>query len=1226
MSNDVLVTSRPHPFTTELRKSTVVAGTTVLECALAAGLRQGCEVHAQVNGCPIPRDEFETWVLEEDDELLLNVVPAGGGGGGKNILRVVMMIAVVAASVYLGPEIAGAFGFYGTTGTIVGAVITAGVGLVGFLLVNALIPPPAIGNTGMASQSTDVSYTVSGMQNQSNAYGVIPQVLGRVRMYPPYAAEPYTETVGSDQYFRAMFTFGYGPLSITDIRIGDTPIDEFEDVDYEVKEGGTDDGETALYSDDVHQESLSVVIANTAGWIQRRTRTNTDEISVDVTFLQGLVHFDTAGNRGLETVVLELEYKLATDSSWTARPTLTITDKYTSALRVGDRWTVTRGEYDIRIRRTTADTDDTRIFSEATWTALRSITITSPIAAAGMSKIAIRIRATDQLNGVINSLNALVQTKCKDWDSGTSTWIERATSNPASLYRHVLQGAANKGAVADARVDLTTLQSWHEECTAKGREFNAVFDSPGTVFDRLASVAAVGRAAFAMNEGLFSVVRDELQTTPVQHFTPRNSSGFKGNKTFSQLPHALKVQFVNPDANWQQDEVVVFDDGYDATTATRYETLNLFGVTSSDQAWREGRYHLAVARLRPETFSLTVDFENLVCTRGDMVLVTHDVPMIGSGQGRVQSLTSAGGHTTHVTLDSTVDMVAGTDYVLRIRSDAGVISQHPVVTVESTTATLQLVTPADGIAVGDLAAFGILGHESSKMLVKSVEPGEDLAATLVLLDAAPGVHAADTGTIPAYSSNMTLPQRPEADRPVPPQIISIRSDWLATARYSTGVYQPSIKIVIGAPGQQAASRVADHYEVQFKLTSANRGAWQNAATVPATNTEVFVAGVEQGLDYDVRIRAVSVQGRPSDWTYAWGHHVIGKDSEPPVPTSLIFEDGWLLWRYDDPPMDTAGFRVRYFTGTTQRWEDAIPAHVGLVTDEQFNCQKLLGGTTQSFMVRAVNTNGIESPGEAKVVVAADAQVARNVIVDEDHAALGFPGTKVGGSVVTGQLKATAGTTSAFWSSNDSGPLWGLLPTALFWGVGTYLEMTYTARFYPLLGGTDRGAELAVDVDMDGDPAYVEYRAVYGATYWSTEPALPWWNGNSEDLWGAEEREFMPWRGTLTRVTRQPYDIRLTTVAGYTRGVVRALDIIVHATQTEQVVDNMVIPVGGTRVVLDRVFRYIQQVGDIGVQHDGGTGITVKVMDKSISEGPAVQVFDLAGNSVAGTVDLTVKGY
>ena len=48
------------------------------------------------------------------------------------------------------------------------------------------------------------------------------------RTVPPLGALPYTETVGDTQYLRMLFVWGYGPLEISDLRIGETPLSEFE--------------------------------------------------------------------------------------------------------------------------------------------------------------------------------------------------------------------------------------------------------------------------------------------------------------------------------------------------------------------------------------------------------------------------------------------------------------------------------------------------------------------------------------------------------------------------------------------------------------------------------------------------------------------------------------------------------------------------------------------------------------------------------------------------------------------------------------------------------------------------------------------------------------------------------------------------------------------------------------------------------------------------------------
>ena len=63
-------------------------------------------------------------------------------------------------------------------------------------------------------------------------------------------------------------------------------------------------------------------------------------------------------------------------------------------------------------------------------------------------------------------------------------------TNPASLFRHVLQGGSNAVPLPDSRINLASLEDWHEFCTAKGFTCNTVITSGRSVWEVLAEVAA----------------------------------------------------------------------------------------------------------------------------------------------------------------------------------------------------------------------------------------------------------------------------------------------------------------------------------------------------------------------------------------------------------------------------------------------------------------------------------------------------------------------------------------------------------------------------------------------------------------------------------------------------------------------------------------------------------------------------------------------------------------
>lgn len=126
----------------------------------------------------------------------------GGGGGDKNplrtILTVVVAVAAIAAitliptmSIFTTGMLAGWGGF---AGGLAGMAISIG----GMLLVNQIAPPsmPKLGN--QSAGTPEKVWSIDGIQNRADLYGMVPLVMGRVRFAPRYAAQPYTMLRGSN--------------------------------------------------------------------------------------------------------------------------------------------------------------------------------------------------------------------------------------------------------------------------------------------------------------------------------------------------------------------------------------------------------------------------------------------------------------------------------------------------------------------------------------------------------------------------------------------------------------------------------------------------------------------------------------------------------------------------------------------------------------------------------------------------------------------------------------------------------------------------------------------------------------------------------------------------------------------------------------------------------------------------------------------------------------------
>lgn len=296
-------------------------------------------------------------------------------------------------------------------------------------------------------------------------------------------------------------------------------------------------------------------------------------------------------------------------------------------------------EWEVLVRRSTPVSADPLIANGITWATLRAEAWRAPIAPnVPRTIMEVEVTASEEINGQVQNINALATSYY--WDPRYQQMV--VSRSPALAYMDLLTGGANKKKVDWGRLDYTRLWAWHDWCAAaspQGDEnatCDMVVDYRATVGEIAQTICAAGRAAPTVIEGLYSVMTEEQDRVPVQMFTPRNAHEFTTNRVWVDEPQAVKIRYVS-ETTWERAEVIAYMDGYDQNNTTKYDTLDLVGTTRPWQAWRMGRYYLAAARLRKEKMSLMTDVENLVCQRGDLVLVAHD-QLLKSAVARVRDV------------------------------------------------------------------------------------------------------------------------------------------------------------------------------------------------------------------------------------------------------------------------------------------------------------------------------------------------------------------------------------------------------------------------------------------------------------------------------------------------------------------------------------------------------------------------------------------------------------
>lgn len=440
------------------------------------------------------------------------------------------------------------------------------------------------------------------------------------------------------------------------------------------------------------------------------------------------------------------------------------------------------GEYRIKVTR--LDTTSKyvyRVSDNLTWVEMTTSFNRSPILTDKRHVfLELKMRATNQLNGAIQNLSAIVSSVIPVYDG--ANWVLQKNNNPAWVFCDLLTGEINKRPIDRSRLHLPSLLEWADRCDEVPTppptfEYgfprftcNYILDYQTTVKEEIARVCGAAAASMNLIDGKYGVLIDVEKTVPVQIFTPRNSWGFTSSRIFSVEPHAIRVKYVEPGIDWGVAERIVYNTGYTEANAEVFDEITTFACTNDEQAWRYGRYLLFVTRLRKETMVLNVDFEHLVCSRGDYVQITQDVMKVGGFPARVKTVSG-----NQITIDDgfETDILLNYGYTYR-PSNGDPIYTSTLTVVSSDTFDLDGDIPA----VGDLIIIGEVSTIAFDCLVKSITPNDDLSATITLMEKADEIHTAEsTGTIPEYRPQISATASTQYVAPGPVTGLSITNNY-----------------------------------------------------------------------------------------------------------------------------------------------------------------------------------------------------------------------------------------------------------------------------------------------------------------------------------------------------------------------------------------------------------------------------------------------------------------
>lgn len=900
-------------------------------------------------------------VPEDGSVIVIRAMPRGGGPRDERRQRKAANWSIVggAGLFLLGTAIniasMGTLG-WGLKVTGIGMIAT-GIGLHGAL------------NRKVGIHDQDIPErlpSIRGARNSARNNATVPVLIGTHYIAPDYITKPHTAIIGrfrkigdvslvgtpAKQYLTQSFHIGYGDCTVTDLRIGETDFGSYEQAEYELCAPGVK-GELVKHV--AAEEYINATIEYGAEPVIRATADDTDGISVDIAFPNGLAVFDGEGKRLPRQVRVLASYR-AIGGSWTVFWDQTFQSRVIQTLRFGQTIRVSTGKYEVKVEKMTANIEGNAVDSMQ-WSVLRSFRDSYPYSddvIDSTTRLNIRVVATDQLHSMIDTFNCVASVKMPVYSgsgTGSAQWGNyQVTSNPASALLWVMKSGVAERPIPDSRIHWGSLEHFYNVCASKGYTCDGILDAEMPRIDMMLAICETARATVIDTGTKFEVIVDE-EKTPVGHITPKNSSDFSVTQSFVKLTNKAEVRYIDAASGYH--EVIRTIPYGSQPIEPKSEKIDTWGITNRDNLWKWTVFRIAETHLRRRVYSVTMDYESMFFRRGDWTYLTNDLALAGIATARITGITASAGQVNAITLDEYIAVEASKNYGMRIRnSPTGSVWTEAIVNTDTTTDTFNISPSISeaSLALGDLVQFGIKNQETRLAMIVEIQKGTDLTANITAIDAAPSLFTVESGAVPVYDPEVTLPHDPVLFMLSAPMMVLI-ADHTATIPQSDGSWIN--QIIVSVHPRSSDTELVSVIEVQYRIYGDDSSF--SSITTSVSSNVVHISPVDDGFIYEVRARVGNAIGQFSAWTTDTVT-VQGK-ALPPLAVSSISSvtnlDGTVSITWGRASAKDVSY---YIVKLGPVWEEAITIFQGDATSYVYK-HTPYDYTTNTVQVKAVDTSG-----------------------------------------------------------------------------------------------------------------------------------------------------------------------------------------------------------------------------------------------------------------------------
>lgn len=1005
----------------------------------------------------------------------------------------------------------------------------------------------------------------------------------------------YIESDGDKQYLHVLLSLGVGPVEdITDIRINDNPIANFKGATYETRLGTDDQLPINGFQTVIIENPLSVKLLQNAPYTYQTAGDSVDAFAVNIVYPAGLYRLNESGNMAGYSVTYQIEWRVLGTTPWSSSGPITLTSGTRSLLRRTWRKDgLATGQYEIRVTRLTPDDpDDINYSSELDLAGVDEIEY-EDLAYPRYVLLALRLLATDQLNGSMPNITCTVKgRKLKAWD-GNAWQVPAFTKNTAWIAWDAMTADCGGGAygITEANLDLDSFYAFAQYCDEQvpdGRggmearcETDIVLDGETGFWEVINQMLVGAQATLAMSGNKYKVLIDRAGT-PVQLFNmgkikQGTMSGF--STPLDNRYTAVRVEFMDPASDWQMVRLPIMPPGT-AATEVKFRDVSLLGVTRLSQVMRVGTFMLNCVQFVRRTITFEAGIQGVAVQPGDLFYVSHDLPQWG-WTGTVSRAAGVDDFEVYGSLS----MDPGKTYhILIISSADDTIQEQEVSSVETTAegcTRLRLAAPLSFTpAVGDNLAFGEINKVAKVFRCLDIARTNDLDVKITGIEyndtvyntddvAAPTVNISalpDFGAAPGYVTDITL--KSDIMRQGDGTIVAyIDACWVKPADPMFGVAD----VYLSTDGGTSWDRKGSTSDVWFRI-----------------------APVQDGSDVQVKVVSRNLRsGRVSDFSGSPSAslHVLGKLAPPPDVTGLSASSQGATVMLDWAPVkvpDLKGYEIREGIA----WDTAAPVQV-LYSGSHYEFETTVSGT-HYYLMKAVDTSGNYSVNAVQATV--------DVTIDTEGVTI----------FTSDELTASGGTGSGVTQYPDAKEM--DLDTVQKYDDGSTYDSGGT---YDAPTGSS-GTWTTSEKDIGGVFTVKTAVEVLKTANLNISFEICYKNaaGDSYGAWEALSSDTRTFRYFMLRATLTSSDT--TQAAKATKFTVKVL----APTFTAFSDIGTVVAVGGTRIDYPQAFS---QAPVLNVTAIGATGFRAANITAQDAAGFNVKVYDITGTDVGGTINWKAEG-